>query len=97
MKRLELIACEAVQAELIAGLERSVKDIEYTLFPRIEGKGKRIRKDGTQTWPELNFMLLSYLNDSDIPAAEKAIADVARRFPNEGIFAAVVNAWRINA
>jgi hypothetical protein len=95
MKRLELIACEAVQSELIEGLESSVKDIEYTLIPRIEGKGKRTRKDGTQTWPELNFILLSYLNDSEIPAAEEAIADVARRFPNEGIFATVVDAWRI--
>jgi hypothetical protein len=96
MKRLELIACEAVQSELIERLESSVKDIEYTLIPRIEGKGKRTRKEGTQTWPELNFMLVTYLDDSDIPPAEEAIADVARRFPKEGIFAMVANAWRIN-
>lgn len=92
MKRLELIACEAVQEELISGLEAAVEDLEYTLFPRIEGKGRRSRKDGSQVWPELNFMLVSYLDESWVEAARATIADVSRRFPNEGIFAAVSEA-----
>jgi hypothetical protein len=95
MKRLELIACEAVQTELIEGLEAAVKDIEYTLIPRIEGKGRKSRKDGTQVWPELNFMLVSYLGAECVEAARAAIADVSRRYPNEGIFAAVSEAERI--
>ncbi len=95
MKRLELIACEAVQSELVDGLAAAIKGIEFTLLPRIEGRGTRTHKDGTQVWPELNFMLISYLDDAGIEAARSVIVDVARRFPNEGIFAAFSEAERI--
>jgi hypothetical protein len=95
MKRLELIGCEAVQAELIEGIEAVVSGFEYTLLPRIEGKGLKTRKEGTQVWPELNFMLVSYLDEAGAEAARAAIAEVSRRFPNEGIFAALSEAERI--
>jgi hypothetical protein len=95
MKRLELVACEAVEAELIDGLEGAIENVEYTLLPRVGGKGRKARKEGTQVWPELNFMLVSYLDDSSIEAAKTVIADVSRRFPNEGIFAALSEAERI--
>ena len=95
MKRLELVACEAVQAELVEGLEKAVRNIEYTLIPRIEGKGLKTRKDGSQVWPELNFMLISYMGDEEFAAAKAVIAEVSRRFPNEGIFAAATEAEQI--
>lgn len=95
MKRLEIIACEAIQVELIEAIEKVVKDFEYTLMPRIEGKGLRTRKQGTQVWPELNFMLVSYLDDEAIEPASAAIAATAARFPKEGVFAAVSEARRI--
>lgn len=92
MKRLELIACEAVQAELLDGLSEAIRGLEFTLLPRIEGRGKRSSKEGTQTWPEMNFMLISYLDDAGSEAAKSLILEVARRFPNEGIFAALSEA-----
>ncbi|HOX31304.1 MAG TPA: hypothetical protein PLB91_03180 [Spirochaetales bacterium] len=96
MKRLEIIACEAIQVELIEAIEKVVKDFEYTLMPRIEGKGLRTRKQGTQVWPELNFMLVSYLEDEEgLERASAAIAATAARFPKEGVFAAVSEARRI--
>lgn len=95
MKRLELVACEAMQEELVDGLEKAIGGIEYSLIPRIEGKGKSSRKDGSQIWPELNFMLVSYLGDAELEAAKAAILEVARRFPKEGIFAAASEAERI--
>jgi len=95
MKRLELIACEAVRMELIDGLEKAIPSIEYTLIPGIEGKGLRTRKDGSQVWPELNFMLISYMGDADLAAAKRIIGDVAKKFPTEGVFAGAVEAERI--
>jgi hypothetical protein len=95
MKRMELIACEAVQAELMEGLTAAIKDLEFTLLPRVEGRGMRTSKEGTQVWPEMNFMLISYLDDDGIETAKAVIADVARRFPKEGIFAAFSEAERI--
>jgi hypothetical protein len=95
MKRLELIACEAVQSELVDGLAAVLPDLEFTFLPRIEGRGRKVRKEGTQVWPEMNFLLISYLNEAGIEAARAVIADVSRRFPNEGIFAAFSEAERI--
>jgi len=95
LKRLELVACEAVQDELISGLESKIPNIEYTLIPRIEGKGRTSRKEGTQVWPELNFTLVSYMEDSYLDTAKSIIAEVAARYPREGIFAAACDAERI--
>jgi hypothetical protein len=95
MKRLELIACEAVQSELVDGLAAVLPDFEFTFLPRIAGRGRTSRKEGTQVWPEWNFLLISYLDDSGIEAARAVIADVTSRFPNEGVFAAFSEAERI--
>ena len=95
MKRLELIACEAVRMELIDGLEQAIPSIEYTLIPGIEGKGIRTRKDGSQVWPELNFMLISYMGEAETAVAKRIIGDVAKKFPAEGIFAGAVEAERM--
>lgn len=95
MKRLELIACEAVRAELIEGLEKAIPSIEYTLMADIHGKGTRSSKDGSQVWPELNFMLIAYLDDAAVSAANDAIHEVTKRFPSEGIFAGIADAEKI--
>lgn len=92
MKRLELIACEAVQADLVEGLEKAIPEIEYTLVQRVGGRGLRARKEGSQVWPELNFMLVAYLGDEKLGTARSVIAEVSRRFPKEGIFAALSEA-----
>jgi hypothetical protein len=95
MKRLELIACEAVRMELVDGLEKAIDKIEYTLLAGIEGKGLRARKDGSQVWPELNFMLICYMGEAELATAKQVILDVSKKFPNEGIFAGAVDAERI--
>jgi hypothetical protein len=40
---------------------------------------------GTATWPEENFMVISYLEDRDALIAEAVVEDVKIRFPGEGI------------
>jgi hypothetical protein len=89
MKRLEAIANQSVREELMDELELSVPGIEYTLIPIVHGKGKRKHKEGTRTWPETNFLVLSYLEDGDAEKAALAIRSVASRFPAEGICAAL--------
>lgn len=92
MKRLELVACEAVESELVEGLEAAIEGLEYTYQARVEGRGRRSRKEGSQVWPELNFSLVSYLSEADLEKAQAVIADVRRRFPKEGIFAGTTDA-----
>jgi hypothetical protein len=85
MKRLELIANRSVENEIIEALEEVISDFYYTLLPEIHGKGKTKYRLGTPTWPELNFLLISYLDDEDAVKAKAAVRGVKERFPREGI------------
>jgi nitrogen regulatory protein PII len=85
MKRIELIANRSVENEIIEALEKNIHDFYYTLLPQIHGRGKTKYRLGTTTWPEMNFMLISYLDDEIAAKAETAIREVKERFPKEGI------------
>ena len=85
MKRLELIANRSVESEIIEALEENVQDFFYTLLPQAHGKGKTKYRLGTATWPELNFLLISYLDDGDAAKAEAAVRRVKEQFQREGI------------
>jgi hypothetical protein len=92
MKRLEVIANQSVKDEFIGELETALPDIEYTLLPIVQGKGKRKRKDGTRTWPETNFLLVSYLDEGSAAKATAIAQDIRSRFPAEGLFASLSEA-----
>lgn len=85
MYRAEIIANRSVKEEIIEGLEIALPGILYTVLPDVEGRGKRDRKLGTVTWPELNFALFAYVADGAVPEIRKVIAGLKERFPNEGI------------
>ena len=85
MKRMELMANRSVENEIISALEEHIQDFYYSILPQIHGKGKTRYRLGTATWPETNFMLISYLEDEDAARAQVAIRAVKERFPREGI------------
>jgi hypothetical protein len=85
MKRMELIANRSVEEEIMTALEHGIKDFYYTLLPAVHGKGKTAYRLGTATWPEENFMLISYLNEHDADKAASLIENVKSRFTGEGI------------
>ena len=85
MKRMELIANCSVENEIIEALEKNIEDFFYTLLPQIHGRGKTRYRLGTATWPEMNFLLISYMDDEGAAKAQAAIRGVKERFPNEGI------------
>jgi hypothetical protein len=95
MKRLEVIANQSVREELIDALETSLPGIQYTLMPIVHGKGGHKEKLGTRTWPETNFLLVSYMEDAEAGKAADAVRAVVRRFPAEGLCAAVSEAEMI--
>jgi hypothetical protein len=97
VKRIEVIANQSVKDELLEALEAAVSELEYTLVPTVQGSGRKKMKLGTRTWPETNFLLISYMTDADVPGAKAAVADITRRFPGEGIYAAISEAEPIIA
>ena len=85
MKRIEIIANRSVEEEITAALESRIPGLRYTLLPVVHGRGRRDYRLGTATWPEENFMLVSYLEDERAALAEAAVKAVKARFPTEGI------------
>jgi len=85
MKRLELIANRSVEREIVEALEKNVDGFFYSLLPQICGRGKTQYRLGTATWPEMNFLLISYLEDNDALKAQAAVRTVKEQFPREGI------------
>jgi len=85
MKRMELIANCSVENEIIGALEETIQDFYYILLPQVQGRGKTKYRLGTATWPELNFLLISYLDDNDALKAQAAVHGVKEKFPREGI------------
>ncbi len=85
MYRAEIIANQSVQDDIIELLEEHIPDIMYTLLPLVHGKGKENYKLGTSTWPEINFVLFTYIKKKDINIVNAVISAVKEKFPDEGI------------
>jgi len=85
MKRMELIANCSVENEIIGALEETIQEFYFTMLPQVHGRGKTKYRLGTATWPEMNFLLISYLDEEDAAKAEAAVQEVKKRFPREGI------------
>lgn len=85
MFRVEIISNKSVQEEIELALEKYVSDFYYTVIPLVYGRGGRDRKLGTAIWPETNFALVSYIEDSEYENVKKVIDAVKNKFPDEGI------------
>lgn len=83
--RCEIIANQSVLEDVTEVLETAVPDILYTIFPMVHGRGGNDRKLGNITWPETNFVLVSYTDKSNVMSIRRAVAAVKQRFKDEGI------------
>lgn len=85
MIRIEIIANQSVQSELLRNIEALLPDLLYTILPLANGKGKNSYKLGDATWPETNFVMIAYADDK----IEKKISQIVRfvklKFSTEGI------------
>lgn len=85
MYRAEIVANRSMQDDIQEGLECGIPGILYTIIPEVQGRGKEDRKLGTATWPELNFVIFAYVEDTDVPKVREVVAKIKTKFPNEGI------------
>ena len=85
MCRIEIIANKSVEEDIIETLEQNIEGILYTTIPLAYGRGGDNYKMGTTTWPETNFVLISYIEDSQLESAKAVVAAVKKRFSKEGI------------
>ncbi len=85
MTRCEIIANQSVQEEIILLLEEHIPECLYTVISGVTGRGKNSYKLGNGTWPETNFILISYVEDSKVKTVKAIIKAVKEKFAGEGI------------
>lgn len=85
MYRAEIIANQSVQEEIIDLLEEHIPNILYTIIPLVVGRGKESYKLGSATWPETNFVLVSYIEDEQVSIVRSIIKAIKEKFNGEGI------------
>ncbi len=85
MIRCEIIANQSVQEEITLLLEEKIPEILYTTVPLVTGRGKNSYKLGSTTWPETNFILITYVQDDKLKLIKAIIQAVKQKFIGEGI------------
>ncbi len=85
MKRVEIIAAQAIQEDLLDALAHFDVPKKYTIIPVAHGMGSTNPKLGNEVWPEENFILLIYCQEEMLERIEQAIALVEKKYDHEGI------------
>lgn len=85
MTRCEIIANQSVQEEITDLIEEHLPDCLYTVISAVTGKGKKSYKLGSTTWPETNFILVSYVEDGKLAVMKAIVRAVKEKFKGEGI------------
>jgi len=85
MRRVEIIAAQAILDDVLEALEHYEVPMHYTIIPTAHGKGDTIPKLGDDVWPEENFILIMYCQDETLSGIEKALQLVKKKYDQEGI------------
>lgn len=83
--RIEIISNQSVQDEITELLEQEIPEIEYTLIPTVQGRGRSSKKLGDSTWPEQNFVMVIYTTEENALKIKAIMKAVKGKFPREGI------------
>jgi len=85
MLRVEIIANQSVEDDIIERFEQEIPDLEYTIMSGIHGKGKTTHKLGNNIWPEENVLIFTYTDEEKAKKIKEVVDAVKVRFPREGI------------
>jgi hypothetical protein len=85
MIRVEIIANHSVEENILEALAKEGAGKFYTKFPKILGVGASGPRMGDAVWPEENFALVIYCELEEARGIQRAIANVKKQFPGEGI------------
>ncbi|HAK68893.1 MAG TPA: hypothetical protein DCM57_04425 [Treponema sp.] len=85
MYRVEIISNKSVEDDIVEALEQYVPGILYTTVPLVYGRGGDDYKLGTATWPETNFVMVTYVQEDQLERIREVIKSVKEKFKSEGI------------
>ncbi len=85
MKRLEIIANQAIEEDIIEALETVGHGESFTYFHPVFGRGRKGRREGSAVWPETNVMFLVYVKKKTAEEFLELMRGIKEKFPEEGI------------
>ena len=85
LRRCDIIANQSVEDDIIEILEKNITDFEYTIDENLFGKGKKSRKLGDSVWPEMNFVMIAYIDEKSVTVVHECVNQIKMKFPKEGI------------
>ena len=85
MIRIEIIANQSVEENILESLAKEQVGKYYTKIPNIWGVGSSGPRMGDAVWPEENFSLVIWCEKEESLGIKKAIESVKEKFPGEGI------------
>jgi len=85
MQRVEIIANHSVEENVLEALKEHGVGKYYTCYPNVTGSGTSGPRMGDAIWPEENFALVIWCEKAEAQGIAKAVAEVKKRFPDEGI------------
>ena len=85
MIRLEVIANNSVEENILEAFRNEGVAKFFTKYPVIHGTGNSGPRMGDAIWPEENFVYVIWCEDEEARGIEKAINEVKKQFPDEGI------------
>ncbi|MEA5031447.1 MAG: hypothetical protein VB025_04810 [Sphaerochaeta sp.] len=85
MKRVEIMAAQAVQQDILDAFEIYGVPPHYTIIPTAHGSGDTAPKLGDGVWPEENFILITYCDGEVVERIERSLELVKKKYDHEGI------------
>jgi hypothetical protein len=85
MIRVEIIANQSVEENILEALAKENAGKYYTKYPNILGVGGCGPRMGDAVWPEENFALVIWCEKEEALAIQRAVMAVKKKYPNEGI------------
>ena len=85
MKRIEIIANRSIQEDMFDAFRKAEIVKHYTLYPIVLGEGNSGPRMGDHIWPEENFSLIIYCEDSESVKIKEVITELKAFFTSEGI------------
>ncbi|MDR0551191.1 MAG: hypothetical protein LBG72_04140 [Spirochaetaceae bacterium] len=85
MIRLEIIANNSIEENLLEALKEHDAGKYYTKIPNVHGIGTSGPRMGDAIWPEENFVFVIWCEEDEARRIKTAIDKVKEKFPDEGV------------
>ena len=87
MVKLEIIANQALERQLMEIMPKNDGKPCYTMLKQVDGAGYSGFCLGNEVWPEENVMFILYLDDERLGAIKQKLKGIRERFPLLGLAA----------